>query len=87
MMWWNEGLSGGVWILMTLFMVAFWGLVVFGIVAIFRGLAVGGRTTNPPLERDPEQILHERFARGEIDPEEYHAAQQALFTGKRVSRA
>ena len=82
MMWWNDGVGWGGWILMTLLMVAFWGLVIFGIVAIFRGLRDEGRTTAQRHERNPEQILDERFARGEIDAEEYHARQHVLRTGK-----
>lgn len=78
MMWWNDGLGWGGWIVMTLFMVAFWGLVIFGIVAVFRGLNGGGQSPAPRHERGPQQILDERFARGEIDADEYRARQQVL---------
>lgn len=76
-MWWNNGVGWGGWVIMTLTMVAFWSLVVFAVAAIFRG----GREARPdqaPRERDPEQILDERFARGEIDVDEYQARQHAL---------
>jgi putative membrane protein len=56
---------------MSFSMIAFWGLVVWGIVALFRG-AGGSRTARPDPERtDPERLLGERFARGEINEEEY----------------
>jgi len=77
MMWWNNGLGWGGWIVMTLTMVAFWSLVVFGVIAIFRGDRER-RSVRPPGERDPEQILDERFARGEIDRDEYEARLDAL---------
>lgn len=77
MMWWDNGMGWGGWIVMTLVMVIFWALVIFGIVAIFRGV----REDRPPrtsADRDPMQILDERFARGEIDADEYHARQNVL---------
>jgi putative membrane protein len=78
MMWWNDGMGVAGWIAMTLMMVAFWGLVVFAIIAIFRGFGVGGQTPVARHDRDPQEILDERFARGEIDVDEYRARQDAL---------
>lgn len=78
MMWWNNGMGWGGWIVMTLTMVAFWSLVVFGVVAIFRGDRDARSAPQQPRERDPMQILDERFARGEIDVDEYHARQEGL---------
>ena len=72
------------WLVMSLTMVVFWGLVVFAVVAVFRGLnrtRTGGGPGRDEHKQDPMQILDERFARGEIDAEEYHARQQALRTG------
>lgn len=77
MMWWNDGMGWGGWIVMTLTMLAFWSLVVFGVIAIFRGDREA-RSDQAPRERDPQQILDERFARGEIDADEYHARQGVL---------
>ena len=36
-MMWGNGMGWGGWLLMTLTTVAFWAVVVFGIVALFRG--------------------------------------------------
>ena len=76
-MMWGNGMGWGGWLLMALTTVGFWALVVFGIVALFRG--TGGTGVR---ERDHEpgarQILDERFARGEIDAEEYRARQSLL---------
>lgn len=77
MMWWHNGMGWGGWIVMTLTMLAFWSLVVFGVIAIFRGDRET-RTSQGRSERDPMQILDERFARGDIDLDEYHARQEAL---------
>jgi len=75
---WNNGMGWGGWIVMTLIMVTFWSLLVFGVVAIFRGDRDTRSATKQPQGRDPMQILDERFARGEIDVDEYHARQGVL---------
>lgn len=79
MMWWNDGMGWGGWVVMSLVMVIFWALVIFAIVAIFRGVR-DDRAARVSGGRDPLQILDERFARGEIDEEEYHARQNTLRT-------
>ena len=78
-MMWGNGMGWGGWLLMTLTTVAFWALVVFGIVALFRGAGgVGPRSSG--RQQDARQILDERFARGEIDAEEYRTRQSILST-------
>lgn len=77
--WYGEGGGWGGWLLMMLFMVAFWGLVIFALVALFRGASRSGGEEASRLARpDPLQILDERFARGEIDAEEYSVRQASL---------
>lgn len=67
-MWWHYGDWGsGAWLAMTLGMVAFWGLVIWAIPALVRGTIGDGARR----EATPEQILAERFARVEIDSDEY----------------
>jgi putative membrane protein len=80
--WYGDGGWGWAgWLVMTLMMVAFWGLVVWGLVAIFRGTTRSDdRNTDGGRTRDPLEILDERFARGEIDAEEYRARQDVLRT-------
>ena len=76
--WYHGDVGWGGWIVMTLMMLAFWALVIFAVVAIFRGLG----QSSGPVERtnrpSPLEILQERFARGEIDAEEYEARSQVL---------
>ena len=76
-MWWHDGMGWGGWVVMTLSMVAFWSLVVFGGIALLRS-GRDSRGDGTAHEARPEQILDERFARGEIDVEEYHARQDVL---------
>jgi putative membrane protein len=64
---------------MSLGMVAFWGLVIWAVVALFRGWD-GTRTR--PERPDPEQIPAERFASGEIDEDEYRRYLQTLRSAR-----
>ena len=79
MMWWpNGGMSGGAWVVMAVGMVLFWGLIITGTVLLIRTLnhASGGHV---PVARPlPEHLLAERFARGEIEEEEYQRRRAAL---------
>ncbi|HSE07836.1 MAG TPA: hypothetical protein VLB29_04150 [Nocardioidaceae bacterium] len=75
--WYGDGMGWGGWIAMTLAMVAFWGLVVFAVVAIFRGVGTSDQRSGEHRP-DPMTILEERFARGEIDAEELRARQDVL---------
>jgi putative membrane protein len=74
MPWYGNGMSGWGYTLMTVSMVLFWALMIAGIIALVRYL---GRSTQPmltsppPQRHTPEQVLAERFARGDIDEEEY----------------
>lgn len=70
-------------VVMPLAMLAFWGLVAWVIVTVVRG----GRVSQPPASR-AEAILAERYARGEIDAEEYHRRLRDLgATGAGRARA
>lgn len=70
MFWYGGGMSGWGYALMTISMVLFWALVIFGVVALVRFLT---RADQPTTTRStPEQLLADRFARGEIDEQEYH---------------
>ncbi|MGH4011855.1 MAG: SHOCT domain-containing protein [Pseudonocardiaceae bacterium] len=62
-------MSGWGYAFMTITMVLVWGLIILGVIALLRYLARGDRPTTSRLT--PEQVLAERFARGEIDEQEY----------------
>ena len=76
--WYNGGTGWAGWLVMALMMVAFWGLVIFAVVAIFRGIGRTDERVERTTGREPMEILDERFARGELDLEEYHARQDVL---------
>jgi len=71
MMWYG---FGGWW--MGVSMVLFWAGVVLLVVWAVRGMSAGGRT--PAGDRRAVEILDERFARGEIDREEYEQRRSTL---------
>ncbi|MFQ6171314.1 SHOCT domain-containing protein [Oryzobacter sp. R7] len=77
-MMWSNGMGWGGWLLMALTTIGFWALVVFGVVALFRGTRPGRPDDPDGRGHRAEQILDERFARGEIDADEYRARQSAL---------
>ncbi len=75
MFWYGNGVSGWGYVLMTVSMVLFWGLVIFGVVALIRNLARPTQRLEGVASRrpSPEELLAERFAHGEIDEQEYQS--------------
>ena len=81
MMWWHGGPGWGGWLVMSLVMVVFWGLVVAGGIALWRSAGRDRGDRAPAQPPTPEQVLDERFARGEIDVEEYTRRRELLRSG------
>ena len=71
MFWYDHDLTGWGWAGMTIGMVVFWGLVITGIVLLVRAVSRNDRPAPTPPTPDAEQLLAERFARGEIEEPEY----------------
>ncbi len=72
MHWDGDGMGAGWWVLMMVLMVIFWILVASAVFVFFRRSS-GGTQQHGALE-----ILDERFARGEIDHEEFEARRRTL---------
>ncbi|QTE02982.1 SHOCT domain-containing protein [Streptomyces cyanogenus] len=81
MMWYDGGWGWGGWIVVTVFMVLFWAVLIVGLIALVRHLT-GARHHRQPgspapsgeggwQDRRDENLPAERFARGEIDENEY----------------
>ena len=82
MMWdWN-GASWWWWFAMSGGMLLFWGFVAWVVLQVVRSDRGGAATPAP----DPEAILAGRFARGEIDADEYHERLEVL-RGRHGSKA
>ena len=79
MMYWGNGMGGWGMVLMSVSGLLFWGLIIAGVVWLVRpagragqpGPAAGGAPA-------PQQVLADRFARGEIDEDEYTRRLQVL---------
>ncbi|MFE7352283.1 SHOCT domain-containing protein [Streptomyces sp. NPDC057543] len=78
--WHDHGMGGWGWFAMTVGMVLFWVLLIIVVVLLFRAFGrsrpVGGGPPGAPGWPGPgsssaERILAERYARGEIDDDEY----------------
>ena len=83
--WGPHMMWGGGWYAMIfgpLFMILFLAVLVVAVVILVRGL--GGPWSGPvsphhsPASRTPLDILRERFARGEIDKEEFEERRRVL---------
>jgi len=68
---WNGGWGWGGWLMMTLGMIIFFALVIGAIVAAVRYLGAAGNGPRNEPTRTPALLLAERFARGDIDADEY----------------
>jgi putative membrane protein len=77
---WGMGAAG--WIFMGLFWIVVIGLVVWAVAALLPGNRPGG----PARTESPREILDRRFARGEIDAEQYRRAREELAENREVRR-
>lgn len=87
MMYYGEHFPVLIWLGAAIGMIAFWGLVLFLGALAFRALTSGNHTHAAddaddararPSPADPRLILAARFARGEIDEDEYRHRLAAL---------
>jgi putative membrane protein len=88
MMWWWPGGagSGWAWVLMTIGMLLFWGVLIAGGIALVRALNRLTSGSEPAPRPTPEQVLADRFARGEIDEDEYRRRLATLSSSGSVTR-
>ncbi|CAI7977354.1 putative membrane protein [Frankia sp. Hr75.2] len=87
MMYWNDhDISGWGWFAMSMGMLLFWAVLITGAVLLVRALIRSDERRRPatrsssepgaahgPVVPSPEEVLAGRFARGEIDEQEYRA--------------
>lgn len=71
---WHTDTGWGWWVSMWFGMVAFWGLLIWGVVYLARS----GSLERRAAPARPEDVLGERLARGEIDVPEYRRRLEAL---------
>ena len=73
----GSGIGWGGWLAMVAMMVVFWGAIAWVVVTLIRQ---NGARAVPHEDRgtDARRILDERFARGEIDDDEYQRRRDLL---------
>jgi putative membrane protein len=78
----NGGSHWGLWILMIVAMIVFWGALAWVIVTLVRHRGTPASPSAPlsSPQSDALRILDERFARSEIDADEYKS-RRALIQG------
>lgn len=78
----HDGTGWGWWIpLVVMVLLVSVGLIGFGVALMRRSGSGDQRATNAPpgpIPPTPQQILAERLARGEIEPDDYHRRLEAL---------
>lgn len=78
----GDGWGWGAWVAMGFMMLVFWGVI--AAVVVYAVRSSGNRSEQHPLPSPPapgdqaQRILDERFARGEIDAEEYSQRRDLL---------
>ncbi len=75
----GPGMMGGFgwgWF-MPIFMILFWGLIIWAVVALVRGLS-GSRGSDSPAADSALEVLKRRYARGDISKEEYEEKKHDL---------
>lgn len=87
MFWPDGGLNGWGGVAMTISMLLFWGLLILGAVLLVRALNRPPTSAAPEPRPSPQQVLTDRFARGEIDEDEYRRRLDALSSTGRTPTA
>lgn len=74
MMGYGAGMGFGGWLMMGFTFLVFWGAVIALVVWLVRSTSTSGTRPSAPAD----EVLAERFARGEIDEEEYRRRRDVL---------
>jgi len=75
---WHDGWGPAAWFAMAFAMLVFWTIVVGAIIALVQSNYGRGQHHVVGRADDPEHILAERFARGEIDADDYRQRRDLL---------
>jgi putative membrane protein len=77
--WMMSGWGLGYGLFGWLVMLLFWVLIIAGVVILVRWFMDQGKLKRPTTEETPLDILKKRYARGEIDKEQFETMKQELI--------
>jgi putative membrane protein len=80
MMYWGNGMGGWGTLLMTVSNLLFLGLLIVGAIALIRYTSRSARQDSAAEPVLPQRVLADRFARGDIDEDEYQRRLRVLST-------
>ena len=80
-MYYGPGMSGWGMTFMIIGNLVLWGWLIFGAVLVARYVWPGQTASSSPAEPPPQRIAAQRFARGEINEQEYEHLLQVLSGG------
>jgi putative membrane protein len=74
---WGPGMMWGWWGMGWIFMIVFWGLIIVGLIFLIRSLIRATKTSKG--EESALDILKKRYARGEMNKEEFEQKKKDLL--------
>ena len=81
---WDGSWGVGGWIAMSLMMLVFWGVPIALVVWLIRSSFHPRQAAGATSRSSAEQVLAERYARGEIDEEEFSGRSEVLRQGSKA---
>jgi putative membrane protein len=78
MMYYGPGMNGWGMTFIIIGNLVLWGLLIFGAVLVARYVRPGRSASSSPAEFSPQQIAAQRFARGEMNEQEYQHLLEVL---------
>lgn len=77
----HDGTGAGFWVMLVMMLLVLVAVLAFLYLLVTRSGATSGRETSGETPREAERLLDERFARGEIDEDEYRRRRAVLHGG------